>query len=225
MTQPDQHEQQILSFVRAYRRENSRSPSYQEICRAVGLTSKDHVARDLRRLKRQGALTYTPGVSRSIVPLKGPRRRNNNGNGTLPLPAPVSDRLGPVASTRDDFVTREIRLIAAYLSEDLRDVYVLQVRPEASEDALLGESDLILVKHSPQAQDGDMVAVWLKSRQLTMLKYIHRENGQVRLQSPNPNTPPEYLNPSEIEIRGRVLAIVRQAEMANSKTTESTLNE
>lgn len=212
MTQRDQHEQQILSFVKAYRRQNSRSPSYQEICRAVGLSSKDHVARDLRRLKQRGALTFTPGVSRSIVPLKVSRRRHNSGNGTLPFPTLISDGLAPRPLSQDDPITREIESIAAAMLEDVRDVYILQVRGEASGDALLSEGDLVLVKHTPKALDGDMVAVWLKSKRKTMLKYIYRENGYVRLQSPNPNLPPDLVELSEIEIRGPVLAIVRNAE-------------
>ena len=93
-----------------------------------------------------------------------------------------------------------------------QEVYVLHVRDSSMQDALVDEGNLVVIKAGHSAQDGDMIAAWLKPQQAMTLKYYHRENGHVRLQPANPELPPLELRPSELEILGQVLAIVRTAE-------------
>jgi repressor LexA len=59
----------------------------------------------------------------------------------------------------------------------------------------------------------EMVAVWLKDRDETTLKYFFYENGRVRLQPANPQMSPIFVdNLEQVEIRGRVVMVVRQLE-------------
>jgi repressor LexA len=57
-----------------------------------------------------------------------------------------------------------------------------------------------------------MVAVRLLDRDETTLKHFYRENGHVRLQPANPTLRPVYVHPSQVEIQGQVVAIVRQLD-------------
>ncbi len=201
MTQLDEHGARILAFVEHYQRQHHRSPTYREIGAAVGLASSDHVARDLRRLVQQGYLAFTPGVSRSIVLLKSPRARTRPA--TLPLP-----RVG-VLSAQPKPAPDELGRIAAGLFEDEPDTFVLRARGDAMRDSALEDGDLVVVKHGAAFQDGDMVAAYFKHAGRTSLKYVARENGRLRVTSPIPGAAPEQVSPSEIEIRGVVLAIIR----------------
>lgn len=204
MTQLDEHGARILAFVERYQRQHHRSPTYREIGAAVGLASNDHVARDLRRLVQQGYLSFTPGVSRSIVLLKAPRTRGRSANFRLPLPGaantppPIPDELGQ---------------LAAGLFEDEKDTFLLRARGDAMRDALLEEGDLVLVKRGDQWSDGELLAVYLKNAKRTTLKYFYRENGRLRLQAPHPGAATEFVKPSDVEIRGSVLAIIRKRDM------------
>lgn len=85
MTRMDDHGEAIIAFIRSYQEAYHCSPSYEEIGTAVGLASKDHVSRDLRKLKEQGDLSFTPGMSRSIVLLKDSKGRARGG-GSIPIP-------------------------------------------------------------------------------------------------------------------------------------------
>lgn len=203
MTQLDEHGARILAFVERYQRQHHRSPTYREIGAAVGLVSNDHVARDLRRLVQQGFLSFTPGVSRSIVLLKTPRVRTHAN--TLPLPRLRAADFKPA---RD-----EMGQLAADLFEDEKDTFILRARGAAMQDALLNDGDLVVVKRGAQFNDGDMLAVYLRQQKRTTLKHLYRENGHVRAQSLNPDAPPEHFHFSEIEIRGSVLAIVRKHDV------------
>lgn len=200
MTQPDEHGVQILNFVERYQQQNHRSPTYREIGAAVGLASTDHVARDLRRLVRDGYISFKPRVSKSIVLLKTTRSRQ----ATLPLPF-LNTREKPLP-------TDPLSRLAAELFEDEKDTFLLRARGQAMRDAMLDDGDLVVVKRADNFRDGDMVAVYLKPSKRTTLRRIHRENGRLRVQSDNPDTQVQYYKPSELEIRGTVLAILRKRD-------------
>jgi repressor LexA len=200
MTQPDEHGVQILNFLERYQQQNHRSPTYREIGAAVGLASTDHVARDLRRLVRDGYISFKPRVSKSIVLLKTTRSRQ----ATLPLPF-LNTREKPAP-------TDELSRLAAELFEDEKDTFLLRARGQAMRDAMLDDGDLVVVKRADNFRDGDMVAVYLRTSKRTTLRRIHRENGRLRVQSDNPDTQVQYYKPSELEIRGTVLAILRKRD-------------
>jgi SOS regulatory protein LexA len=204
MAQLDEHGARILAFVERYQRQHHRSPTYREIGAAVGLGSNDHVARDLRRLVKQGYLSFTPGVSRSIVLLKTPRARTR----AVTLPLPNLDHHVDAKPKRD-----ALDEIAAGLFQDEQDTFLLRAHGTAMQDAFLEDGDLVVVKRGEDFQDGDMLAVYLRPAKRTTLKYLYRDNGRVRAHSPNPDAPPEHFRFSELEIRGTVLAILRKREM------------
>ena len=205
MTQLDSHGAAILAFVERYWREHHRSPTYDEIGGAVGLPSKDHVSRDLKRLKQAGYLTYASGVSRSIVLLKT-RPRSRSGSGTLPLP------LASVPSqplTTPDDVAPWLNL-ARGLATEGAEVYAMRVRGHAMRDALVDDGDVVVVERGHSLGEGELVAVWDKTQRQTTLKHFFRENGHARLQSANPEFPARRAPLADLEIQGKVLMIVRQ---------------
>ncbi len=200
MTQLDEHGARILAFVECYQRTYHRSPSYREIGAAVGLASSNHVARDLRRLVELGYLSFTPGVSRSIVLLKTPRAQTRSTNLRLfnftpRVDAPASD---------------ELNELAANLFPDEKDTFILRAHGESLREAELAEGDLVVIKRGAAFREGDMLALWLKNERRTALKYVYPENGRLRLHSANEAFPPDYVKPSDVEIRGTVLAIIRK---------------
>lgn len=203
MTQLDDHGVRILAFLERYQRQHHRSPTFREIGAAVGIRSTDHVSRDLRRLVRDGYISFKPRVSKSIVLLKTPHAPARQH--ALPLPyLHASDKKLPA-----DGLSR----LAAELFEDERDTFLLRARGQAMRDAMLDDGDLVVVKQTEKFQDGEMLAVYLKNQKRTTLRHVFRENAKLRVQSANPDTQPQYYKPSDIEIRGTVLAILRKRDM------------
>lgn len=200
MTQPDEHGVRILSFLERYQQQNHRSPTYREIGAAVGLVSTDHVARDLRRLVQDGYISFKPRVSKSIVLLKTTRSRQAN----LPLPY--------LNTTEKALPADELSKLAAELFEDEKDTFLLRARGQAMRDAMLDDGDLVVVKRAEKFRDGDMLAVYLKPSKRTTLRRLYRENGRMRVQSDNPDAQVQYYKPTDLEIRGTVLAILRKRD-------------
>jgi repressor LexA len=57
-----------------------------------------------------------------------------------------------------------------------------------------------------------MAAVWLKAEKEVTLKKFYAESGHIRLQPANSQMKPIYIEPSNVEIQGRVIAVIRQLE-------------
>jgi repressor LexA len=93
-------------------------------------------------------------------------------------------------------------------------LYALRVKGDSMIDALVNDGDIVVLKHQLDARNGDMVAVRLLDRDETTLKRFYRENGHVRLQPANPTLHPIYVHPSQVEVQGQVVAIVRQLDRA-----------
>jgi repressor LexA len=59
------------------------------------------------------------------------------------------------------------------------------------------------------ADNGDMVAVWLKREQEATLKRFYQESGRIRLQPANEAMAPIYTDPANVEVQGKVLGAIR----------------
>jgi repressor LexA len=80
-------------------------------------------------------------------------------------------------------------------------------------DAMVNDGDIVVMKRSEQASNGDMVAVWLTDRDETTLKYFYKEGSGIRLQPANPTMQPIYVeNPQAVQIQGKVVMVIRQME-------------
>jgi repressor LexA len=78
-------------------------------------------------------------------------------------------------------------------------------------DAMVDDGDIVIMKHTQEARNGEMVAVRLKDSDETTLKYFYRENGRVRLQPANPTMQPIYIDdPNSVEVQGKVVLVIRQ---------------
>jgi len=59
-----------------------------------------------------------------------------------------------------------------------------------------------------------MVAVWLRDREETTLKKFYREGKRIRLQPANPTMQPIYADPTNVQVQGKVVMVIRQLEAA-----------
>jgi repressor LexA len=54
-----------------------------------------------------------------------------------------------------------------------------------------------------------MVAAWLKNEEEVTLKRFFKEDDKIRLQPANAQMKPIYTDPANLEIQGRVVAVIR----------------
>jgi len=95
--------------------------------------------------------------------------------------------------------------------EKVNELFALEVQGDSMIDAMVNDGDLIIIRPSNQALNGEMVAVWLDDKDETTLKYFYKEKNRVRLQPANPTMDPIYVdNPEELRIMGKVVMVIRQ---------------
>ena len=95
-------------------------------------------------------------------------------------------------------------------SESIDDLFVLEVSGDSMIDAMINDGDKVIFRQASEAQNGDMVAVWLSDNEETTLKYFYNEGDRVRLQPANPTMGPIYVDdPRQLRIMGKVVMVIR----------------
>ena len=77
-------------------------------------------------------------------------------------------------------------------------------------DALIDDGDIVLMQHVNVVGNGEMAAVWLKAEKEVTLKEVFLEPERIRLQPANSQMQPIFAEPDNVEIQGRVIAVIRQ---------------
>ena len=90
-----------------------------------------------------------------------------------------------------------------------KDVYALRVRGTSMIDAFIDDGDVVFISRTDNVRDGDMVVAWLKTEKEATLKRLYREGERVRLQPANSQMAPIYVDAEELEVQGKVVAVLR----------------
>ncbi|MBI2760398.1 MAG: transcriptional repressor LexA [Chloroflexi bacterium] len=202
-------QQKIIAFIREFVRDKDYPPSIRDIQLACNISSTSVVDYNLKALEKQGLIRRDREISRAIEVLDARGRRPRVVDiplmGTIaagqPITAPDSgtfalDAMDTIPVTEDFIGGRE-------------DVFALRVKGTSMIDALIDDGDIVLMQHTDHADDGEMVAVWLKHEGETTLKKFYREGDRVRLQPMNATMDPIYTTADNVEIQGRVVSTLR----------------
>jgi repressor LexA len=199
----------ILRFMRQFIDEHDYPPSIRDIQLGCDISSTSVVDYNLKALERSGHIRRDREVSRAIELLDGSGRRPQTIAvpiiGTIaagePIPVPTADTWSAI-----DFDN------VVEATEDMtrgRDhVYALRVKGTSMIDALVNDGDIVILEAATSADNGDMVAAWLKNEQSATLKRIYSENGKIRLQPANATMQPIYTEPENVEVQGKVLTTI-----------------
>ena len=88
--------------------------------------------------------------------------------------------------------------------------YALQVRGESMIDDHICNGDFVLVEKANSVHNGDIVVALVDGTEATLKRYYAESDGRVRLQPANTAMSPIFVNPDNLQIQGRVLAIMRK---------------
>lgn len=205
--------QRILEFIQDYQRKHKHPPSIREIGENCGISSTSVVNYYLDQLERNGHIERDRKISRGLhvtgqspigelfrIPVLG---RIVAGE---PIPIPASDF--PYFSA-DESIEIATSLMPA--REKGKELFALEVQGTSMIDAMVNDGDIVVMRPTQEAKNGDMVAVWLPEKNETTLKYFYKERDVYRLQPANPNMKPIILKKdTPIEIKGKVVMVIRK---------------
>ena len=201
-------QRQMLSFIADYISEHDRPPTNREIGQAMGIASTGHVDYHLSVLAKKGYIARESNTSRGLrlTPASEPHPRRRVYHvpviGTIAAGAPIE----AINNSED----------AVELGDDFagEDAYALRVKGTSMIEDLIADGDLVVVKPSDTASNGDVVVALLTSGasehgEATLKRYF-RERDRIRLQPANRELGPIYVREDELRIQGRVIALIRQ---------------
>jgi len=116
----------------------------------------------------------------------------------------------PTPDTWDVTASAEALEVTEDMVRDREGVYALKVKGSSMVDALINDGDIILMQYVNVVENGEMAAIWLKAEKEVTLKKVYSEPGRIRLQPANGQMQPIYTEPDNVEIQGRVIAVIRQ---------------
>lgn len=222
----DRH-RKIMQFLTKFNIDNGYSPSIRQIGEAISVSSTSLVDYYLRQLEEMEYIERDQHVSRSIrilkpvVPSKvvqviqGAARAASDlltipiygkifASAPIPVPSSDSPYFDPESSV-------EIARSLLPARENTSELYALEVQGESMIDAMINDGDIIIMKPSQDASNGEMVAVWLDDNDETTLKYFYKEKDRIRLQPANPTMAPIYISGDRpLRIMGKVVMVIRQ---------------
>lgn len=203
----------IVDFIHRFWRDRNYPPSIRDIVSGCGLSSTSVADYNLRILERRGYIRRHREVSRGIELPNGARAAGRRffipviGQIAAGEPIPVPD-----TDTWDVTTAVDTIEVTGDLIRGREGVYALKVKGSSMVDALVNDGDIVLVQHVNVVENGEMAAVWLRSEREATLKKFYLEEGRVCLQPANNRMKAIYAEPDNVEIQGRVIAVIRQLD-------------
>ena len=198
----------ILEFIERSLRGRGYPPSVREIGAEVGLTSPSTVHSHLATLQRLGYLQRDPTKPRAIEV-----RWDSNTGATDVERRPVRHvpLVGDVAAGTNVLAAEHIEEtlpLPADLTGD-GELFMLRVRGDSMIDLGILSGDYVVARVQPTADDGDVVVAGIPGEEATV-KTWRRRGGSVVLEPANASLEPMVFDPSEVELYGRVVTVLRK---------------
>lgn len=206
-------QKQMLEFIQEYIQQNHQPPTIREIGDSVGISSTSVVNYNLNALEKKGFIERDKFSSRGIYLLYESSRLVKRtqitqipqlGYITAGEPIPVPD-----SSADFELSVGESIEVSSSMLDDVEQLFALKVQGDSMIDALIADGDIVICRSQFQAKNGDLVVAWLRDKQETTLKRFYLEGSYVRLQPANPTMGPMYFPTETVEVRGKVVMIIR----------------
>ncbi len=220
-----QHE--LIQFIQTRLEETGISPSFEEMKEALDLKSKSGVHRLISALEERGFIRRLPNRARALEVIKQPEDATPAARAPVvsdvvaqatkapsaPSPAndvieiPLHGRIAAGAPIEALEGQSSLPVPAALLGPG--EHYALEVSGDSMIEAGIFDGDFALVKRTDTARDGEIVVALVRDEEAT-LKYLHRDQGNVRLDPANEAYAPQIYHAGEVKVQGRLAGLLRR---------------
>ncbi len=213
MKKLSEKQRRIIKYIDRFLGEKGYPPSIRDIQKGCDISSTSVVDYNLNILENRGLINRHADVSRGIQLLtKSPATERLVAVPVIGMIAAGAPIPVPTPDTWDVAAVSDTMGVSQELTQGKDDIYALRVKGMSMVDALINDGDIILMQHVSSIENGQMAAVWLKEEKEVTLKKIYIESDRIRLQPANSQMQPFYTSPDNIEIQGRVIAVLRQMD-------------
>ena len=191
MNKVDKKKAEVLEFLRK-RIADGIPPSIREICAEMGFKSTCTAHKYLHLLEDDGDIELVQGSNRGIRMVGAPKGES------VPL-------VGTVAAGTPILAQQNIEDYVMVDKAPAGELFALTVKGESMINVGIYDGDIIIVRQTPEARNGEIVVALIEDE--ATVKTFYNDNGRIRLQPENDTMDPIY--PDTCAILGKVVRLIR----------------
>jgi repressor LexA len=200
-------QKEVLNYLVGFINKNGYSPSFEEIARALKLTSLATVHKHLSTLEKKGYIRRGYNQSRSIEVVQLPKPIREQVLDRHVVELPLAGRIA-AGHPLEAVETNETISLADFARG--QNTFVLQVKGESMRDDHILDGDYIVVEQTQVANPGEIVVALVGEDDATVKRFYREPGGKVRLQPANSAMAPIVVQGSDVKIQGRVVGVLRK---------------
>ena len=229
-------QKELLLYIHRCVQDSGVPPSFDEMKEALDLRSKSgihrlitaleergfvrrlpHRARALEIIKMPDALLEAspkrPGFTPSVIEGSGQARATNLPpppalKGSEGVAVPLMGRIAagvPIQAIQDH--TQDVCCPPDMIGNG--EHFALEVKGDSMIDAGIHEGDLVIIKRTPTADNGDIIVALVEDEEAT-LKRLRKRGGSIALEAANPAYETRIFGPDQVKIQGRLVGLIRR---------------
>jgi repressor LexA len=201
-------QKEVLDFIASFVDRKGYCPSYEEIATGLQLASLATVHKHIQTLQTKQYLTRGFNQSRSLELSPSYLREYRNERSSGPrMEIEIQGRIA-AGTPVQPFTGNETLNFADLLSD--RDLYALRVNGESMIEDHICDGDFVLIERTADVHNGDIVVAMVKGNETTLKRFYRETGGQARLQPANATMEPIFVPMEDLQIQGKLLAVLRK---------------
>lgn len=195
---------EILQYVHETIKETSRPPTIREIGREFSISSTKGVFDHLSALEKKGWIERIKGQARGIRPVKEKTEMLFSEGEGVPV-------VGSVVAGEPTLAVENVEglLDLEEMFPNQEGLFALRVDGDSMVEAGIHRGDLVIVRQQSTAEVGDIIVAIVDDERGTVKK-LAKLGEEIHLKPANPDYEIIVKDPSEVEIRGRVVGVIRK---------------
>ncbi|RYH03024.1 transcriptional repressor LexA [Salipiger sp. IMCC34102] len=218
----------LLNFIHKRVQRDGVPPSFDEMKEALDLRSKSGIHRLITALEERGFIRRLAHRARALEIVKLPEAMQDKPgftprviDGDRPDSIPPQAQAVSVAAVELNVMGRIAAGVPiAAISEVSHSVavpqgmlgkgehYALEVKGDSMIDAGINDGDVVVIRESGAADDGDIVVALVEDQEAT-LKRFRRSDGMIALEAANPAYPTRLFRDDQVKVQGRLVGLIR----------------
>ncbi len=219
---------ELLNFINRRVQQDGVSPSFEEMKDALDLRSKSGIHRLITALEERGFIRRLPHRARALEILKLPEAMEK-ARPFNPRVIEGDKRPRPAAAQPVEADALDIpvmgRIAAGVPIEAISEVshhvavpgqmlagnghhYALEVKGDSMIDAGINDGDVVVIRETPTADNGDIVVALVEGQEAT-LKRFRRNGGSIALEAANPAYETRVFRDNQVKVQGRLVGLIR----------------
>lgn len=219
---------ELLDFINKRVNRDGVPPSFDEMKEALSLRSKSGIHRLITALEERGFIRRLAHRARAIEIVKLPDALEPHGftpkviQGDAPVASPPTPLpmqaqavelpiLGKIAAgVPIEAITDGAQNVAVpgQMLKGRGSHYALEVKGESMIDAGINDGDVVVIRETSSAENGDIVVAQVEGYEATLKRFFRRGN-MIALEAANPDFETRVLPEGHVKVQGKLVGLIR----------------